>query len=162
MAGKSDFTPAEWTTLLESVMMAGIAVTAADPSGLWGTLKESMASAHAVMGAARDASANELVSEFETGEGRAAAREGLRTQLSGKKPPEITATALDVLKQAAAIVDAKAPSDASAFKSWLRHIAQAVAEASTEGGFLGFGGVPVSEAEKATLAQISAKLGVTA
>jgi hypothetical protein len=34
MAGKSDFTPAEWTTLLESVMMAGIAVTAADPSGL--------------------------------------------------------------------------------------------------------------------------------
>jgi hypothetical protein len=166
MAGKSDFTPAEWTTLLESVMMAGIAVTAADPSGLWGTLKESMASAHAVMGAARDASANELIKavtiEFETGEGRAAAREGLRTQLSGKKPPEITATALEVLKQAAAIVDAKAPSDASAFKSWLRHIAQAVAEASTEGGFLGFGGVPVSEAEKATLAQISAKLGVTA
>jgi len=113
MAGKSDFTPAEWTTLLESVMMAGIAVTAADPSGLWGTLKESMASAHAVMGAARDASANELIKavtiEFETGEGRAAAREGLRTQLSGKKPPEITATALEVLKQAAAIVDAKAP-----------------------------------------------------
>jgi hypothetical protein len=37
-----------------------------------------------------------------------------------------------------------------------------VAEASTEGGFLRFGGVPVSEAEKATLAQISAMLGVTA
>ncbi len=165
-AGKSDFTAAEWTTLFESVMMAGIAVTAADPSGLWGTLKESMASAHAVMGATRDASANQLIravtSEFETGEGRAAAREGLRTQLSGKKPSEITATALEVLTQAAAIVDAKAPSDASAFKSWLRHIAQAVAEASTEGGFLGFGGVPVSEAEKATLAQISAKLGVAA
>jgi hypothetical protein len=69
---------------------------------------------------------------------------------------------LEVLKQAAAIVDAKAHSDASAFKSWLRHIAQAVAEASTEGGFLGFGGVPVSEAEKATLAQVSAKLGVAA
>jgi hypothetical protein len=101
-----------------------------------------------------------VTSEFETGEGRAAAREGLQTQLSGKKPPEITATALEVLKHAAAIVDAKAPSDASAFKSWLRHIAQAVAEASSEGGFLGFGGVPVSEAEKATLAQISAKLGV--
>ena len=52
-------------------MMAGIAVTAADPSGLWGTLKESMASARAVMGAARDASANELIkavsSEFRLG-----------------------------------------------------------------------------------------------
>jgi hypothetical protein len=90
------------------------------------------------------------------------ATKGLRTQLSGKKPSEITATALEVLKQAAAIVDAMAPSDASAFKSWLRHIAQVVAEASMEGGFLGFGGVPVSEAEKATSAQISAKLGVAA
>jgi hypothetical protein len=44
MAGKTDFTPDEWKTLLESTMMAGIAVTAADPGGLWGTLKESMAS----------------------------------------------------------------------------------------------------------------------
>ncbi len=166
MASKSDFTPAEWTTLLESVMMAGIAVTAADPSGLWGTLKESIASAQAVMSAAHDARANELIkavaSEFETGDGRATTREALRAQLSGKKPAEITVAALEVLRQAAAILDAKSPSNANAFKSWLRHIAQAVAEASTEGGFLGFGGVPVSEAEKATLAQISANLGVAA
>ena len=34
MAGKTDFTPDEWKTLLESVMMAGLAVTAADPRGL--------------------------------------------------------------------------------------------------------------------------------
>ena len=45
MAGKSDFTVDEWKQLLESVMMAGIAVTAAEPSGLWGTVKESFASA---------------------------------------------------------------------------------------------------------------------
>jgi hypothetical protein len=42
-------------------MMAGIAVTAADPSGLWGTLKESMANARTVMGAAHDPSATGLV-----------------------------------------------------------------------------------------------------
>ena len=50
MAGKSDFTSDEWKTLLESAMMAGIAVTAADPSGLWGMLKESMASARTIIG----------------------------------------------------------------------------------------------------------------
>ena len=44
MTDKSNFTPDEWKVLLESVMMAGIAVTAADPSGLWGLLKESFAS----------------------------------------------------------------------------------------------------------------------
>jgi hypothetical protein len=41
MADKSNFTPDEWKLLLESVTMAGIAVSAADPSGLWGLLKES-------------------------------------------------------------------------------------------------------------------------
>ncbi|MDQ6703288.1 MAG: hypothetical protein M3Z96_09410 [Pseudomonadota bacterium] len=166
MAGKTDFTPDEWKTLLESVMMAGIAVTAADPSGLWGTLKESMASARAVLGTKHDASATELIKavagEYDTSEGRATARDGLRTQLSGKTPAEITAKSLEVLKQAAAIVSAKAPGEAAAFKGWLQHVSQAVAEASTEGGFLGFGGVRVSDAEKATLAQISATLGLAA
>jgi len=36
------------------------------------------------------------------------------------------------------------------------------AEAAAEGGFLGFGGVQVSEAEKATLADIAKALGVDA
>ena len=36
MADKSNFTADEWRLLLESVTMAGIAVSAADPSGLWG------------------------------------------------------------------------------------------------------------------------------
>jgi hypothetical protein len=166
MASKTDFTADEWKTLLESAITAGLAVTAADPSGLWGTLKESMASAKAVIGAKHDANATELIKaiaeEFETGDGRAAAREGLRAQLSGKTPSEIVAKSLEILKQAVAIVSAKSPADAAAFKGWLQHISQAVAEASTEGGFLGFGGVRVSDAEKATLAQIAASLGVAA
>jgi hypothetical protein len=37
-------------------------------------------------------------------------------------------------------------------------IAQNTAEASTEGGFLSFGGVQVSDAEKATLAEIASAL----
>ncbi|MCI0467434.1 MAG: hypothetical protein L0Y57_10590 [Beijerinckiaceae bacterium] len=166
MAVKTDFTPEEWKTLLESAMMAGIAVTAADPSGLWGTLKESMTSARMVMGAKRDADASELVkaiaADYETSEGRAAAREGLRSQLSGKRPAEITAKALEALKEAAAIVAAKAPAESAAYTGWLRQISQSVADASTEGGFLGFGGVKVSDAEKATLAQISSSLGLPA
>lgn len=166
MAGKTDFTPDEWKTLLESVMMAGIAVTAADPSGLWGTLKESMASARTVIGAKHDANATELIKaisgEFETSEGRDTARDGLRTQLSGKTPAEIVAKSLEVLKEAAAIVTAKAPREAAAFKGWLQQISQAVAEAATEGGFMGFGGARISDAEKATLAHIAATLGLSA
>ena len=43
MPDKSNFTPDEWKLLLESVMMASIAITAAEPHGLWGLLQESFA-----------------------------------------------------------------------------------------------------------------------
>ena len=48
MASKQDFTPAEWTKLLEGAMAAGAAVSAADPSGLWGTFQEFLANSGAL------------------------------------------------------------------------------------------------------------------
>ena len=166
MTDKSNFTPDEWKLLLESVTMAGIAVTAADPSGLWGLLKESFAEGSALMQAKMDPASNPLikavVADFETAQGRSAARDGLQEKLAGSKPPEIKAKCIEVLRQAGALVDAKASGDAAAFKSWLRQISQHVAEAANEGGFLGIGGVPVSETEKATLTEISSALRLAA
>ena len=143
-------------------MMTGIAVTAADPSGLWGLMKEGMTTGWALL-EAKDSGANELIKAVADGfgeaEGRSTARDGIRAKFSGTKFPEVKEKAIATLREAAAIVDAKASSDAPAFKSWLQQIAQKTAEASTEGGFLGFGGVPVSDAEKATLAEVSGALG---
>ena len=162
MAAKTDFTPDEWKLLLESVMMSGIAVTAADPSGLWGTLKESFASAQTMASGKTGPSdlIKALVSDFETSEGRGIARDGLKEKLKGSQPGEIKTKSIDTLRQAAALLDAKAPQDAAAVKGWLHQISHNVAEASKEGGFLGFGGVKVSEAETATLAEIDAALKV--
>ena len=47
-------------------------------------------------------------------------------------------------------------------RNWLQGISQHTAEAAKEGGFLGFGGVQVSDAEKATLGEISSALKMTA
>jgi hypothetical protein len=59
------------------------------------------------------------------------------------------------------VAEAKAPGDAAAFRNWLRQISQTTAETASEGGgLLGFGGVQVGGAEKATLAEISGALGV--
>src|SRR5690606_25648464 len=81
MANKASFTPEEWRQLLESPMLASMAVTAAEPSGLWGTLKESLAAGGALAKARADVGTNELirevVAEFGTAEGRGAARDGL-------------------------------------------------------------------------------------
>lgn len=51
---------------------------------------------------------------------------------------------------------------APGFKTWLHHIAEGAAEAASEGGFLGFGGVTVSDAERATLGELSSALGLGA
>jgi hypothetical protein len=165
MTDKSTFTSEEWKLLLESVMMAGIAVTAAQPSGLLGLLRESFASGSALRQAKMDPGSNPLikavVADFETPQGQSTARDGLREKLARIKPAEIKAQCIETLRQAGALVDSKATDDAAAFKGWLRDISQHVAEAAKEGGFLGIGGVLVSEAEKATLTEISSVLGLT-
>jgi len=48
MANKQNFKPDEWTKILESTMFAGMAVSAAEPSGLLGALKEAFASSSAL------------------------------------------------------------------------------------------------------------------
>ena len=167
MANKQSFKPDEWTKILESTMLAGMAVSAAEPSGLWGALKEAFASSSALAAAKADAGSSELVksvvADFETKEGRAAIKEALRQHLAGAtKPADAVQRSLANLKEVSAILNAKAPQDAPAFKAWLQTISQNVAEASSEGGFLGIGGVQVSDAEKATLADISKALGASA
>jgi hypothetical protein len=166
MANKQSFTPEEWTKILEGTMLAGMAVSAAEPSGLWGSLKEAFASSSALAEAKLAPGSSELVkavvAEFETSEGRASVQEALRKGFAGAKPADVVQRSLANLREVSAILAAKAPGDAPAFKAWLRSISQKVAEASAEGGFLGIGGVQVSDAEKATLADISKALGLGA
>jgi hypothetical protein len=162
MANKNDFTPEEWTKVLESIMVAGIAVSGADPSGLWGTLKEAAASSLALAAAKRDPNSNELIkaaiADFETSDGRSSIL-AMRERFAQAEPTECVQRSLASLREVSAIVDAKAPDEAAAFKTWLREISQKVAEAAVEGSFLGFGGVRVSDAETATLRDISKALG---
>jgi len=161
MTNKSSFTPDEWSVLLQSMIAAGTAVSAAEPSGLWGLLKESFAGGTALAKAKTDSGANALVKavvdDFNTAEG-SAARDALKNKFKGSKPAEIKDKCIETLRTAGAIVDAKAPGDAAAYKGWLQQISQHVAEAANEGGGLFGGGVPVSEAEKATLSEISKAL----
>jgi hypothetical protein len=166
MTNKQSFTPAEWTKVLESMVLAGMAVSAAEPSGLWGTLKEAFASRSAMAASNLATRPNELVkaaiADFETREVRSVVEDAVHKSIAGAKPAEIVQRALDNLREVSTILDAKAPDDAAAFKDFLRGISQKVAEASLEGGFLGLGGVRVSDAEKATLGDIAKALGTNA
>jgi hypothetical protein len=162
MANKADFTPEEWTKVLESIIAAGLAVSAVDPSGWWGTVKEAAAGIPTLAAAKRDPNSNELikaaVADFErSNDGSILA---MRERFAQAEPTECLQRSLASLREVSAIVDAKAPDEAAAFKTWLREISQKVAEAAVEGSFLGFGGVRVSDAETATLRDISKALGM--
>jgi hypothetical protein len=164
MSIKDLFTAEEWTDVSLAPMLASFAVTAADPSGLVGVVRESSATAWSMRAAKEPAGtlAAEVVAAYEAGESRGAMRGALREIIRGKAPPEATAAAIARLAEVARIVDAKAPAETDAFKAWISATAQMVAEAGTEGGFLGFGGEKVSEAERRTLAEIDTALGIPA
>ena len=165
MANKQDFTPEEWIKILQSPMLVGIAVSMADPSGLWGALKEAAASGAEIGTAKRDAGANELIkaviTDINTPDGRSALQNALKNCFAGAEPAQCVERSLTNLHEVSAILDARAPADADLFKIWLCAVSQKVAEASTEGAFLGFGGAQVSDAEKATLADIAKALRMT-
>ena len=117
MATKADFTPDEWKLLLQSPIVAGVAISAADPSGLIGLMKESMASARALIQAETDPNADALVkavaTDFETSAGRGLAQDGVKAAISGAKAPaDIVSKALDSLKAASVLLDAKGGPDA--------------------------------------------------
>jgi hypothetical protein len=162
MSNKESFTPEEWTKILVGPMLAGMAVSAADPSELWGLIKEGSASSSAMAAAKSDAGSNELVkaviADFETQEGRSTVRNALRKRFAGAKPADVVQGSLEILREISTVLATKAPGDAPAFKAWLNDISRKVSEASPEGGI---GGAQVSNAEKATLAEISKALGTT-
>jgi membrane-bound lytic murein transglycosylase B len=93
------------------------------------------------------------IADFETSEGRANIQNAMRKRFAQAEPAECVQRSLASLREVSAIVDAKAPNEAAAFKAWLRDISQKVAEAAVDGG------VRVSDTETATLRDISKALG---
>ncbi|MET0651380.1 MAG: hypothetical protein ABWY63_02595 [Hyphomicrobiaceae bacterium] len=167
MATKTTFSPEEWELLMEGVMSSGVAVTAADPSGLWGLMKESFAGARSMVDAKANPQSSELikalVADFENSETRTRVRAAMKKRLEGVTAgADVKSRSIEALKQASALLDTKAPQEAKSVKTWMRAIGQSVAEAAPEGGVFGFGGVQVSENEKATLAEVSNALKLSA
>jgi membrane-bound lytic murein transglycosylase B len=166
MANKQTFSPEEWNKVMESVALSGMAVTAADPSGLIGLVQDSFASATSLMKAKSDPKANELikavVAEFETSEGRSAIRDALKKRFADAKPADVSQRSIAALREVSALLDSKAPQDSASFKQLLSTISSNVADAAKEGSVLGFGGQKVSDVEKATLSDIAKVLGVAA
>ncbi len=158
MSTKRDYTDSEWKAIASAPAAAGLLITLSDASGPIGVVKEGMAVTRAVT----DASGTDLpevvsalVEEVRSG--------ALRPELPSlplTDAAQAKAVLMEAIKAAVAAVDAKSPTEVVAFKTWLVATATKVAQASKEGGFLGFGGTQVSAAEQAALNELAGALGV--
>jgi hypothetical protein len=163
MATKADFTPEEWAQIRRSPVMASVAIVAASPSGPVGVIKEMFAMGKLIAETKVKTGSNGLVDALVAD---IASREGMEqakpNEIKGMSAAQARTHAVDELKNVAALVDKKAPGDATGFKTWIQDVANRVANASKEGGFLGIGGTRVSGDEEAALKETAAALGVQA
>jgi hypothetical protein len=159
MATKADFTVEEWKQIQRAPFMAGLAVVAASPSGPFGVIKEMFAVGKMLAEVKTQGASNELVKAL-VSDLEGAREQSAPAELQGKSPDQVRSHAIESLRQVTALIEKKAKPEAQGFNQWLVSVAQKVADAAKEGGFLGFGGTQVSEQEAATIKELSTVLGV--
>jgi hypothetical protein len=161
---KESFTLEEWSVVTVAPQTVATAVMMAGFSGLGGTAKEAISFAGSLTQGAT--SSSPLIREISAKDEIVAAQNALRAKTSSLDPQQfkqqLNKMAVDESKQSVEIVGRHAASEVEAYKQWLLGIAQDVANAAKEGGFLGFGGERVSEGERQTLSLLSEVLGVKA
>jgi hypothetical protein len=156
MTSKQDFTDEEWTRVRRAPLVAGVAISLADPGGPIEIAKESMAT---LRSATLPPSQEELLASVAL-DVQALAQQ--KQNPLGEFRPRGGQQVLEELRGVNELVTAKAtPEEAEAFRRWLLVAAQAAADAGKEGGFMGFGGEQVSAGEQRMLDQVRAALGMT-
>src|SRR5215475_9884672 len=155
MLTKNDFSASDWSTLRDTPYLVGLATMLAEPSGL-GTIKESIAIAMGI--AENQASDIPLIRDLTSRPEMDAAQAALRGRFTGPQggafKDAVQELALSQARSSIELLNDKASADElSAWRKLLYGLADKVANASREGGVLGFGGKPVSDSEQRFLDQ---------
>ncbi len=159
------FSDDEWLLLGSLPPMIGAVTAGVGKSGL-GTIKEAFASIKAVMGGAGQYPDNALIGELMA---RASSWEEARERASGKHrqikekleqrgirtPEQFKEYLLEECRRTNQLLaDRVSADEAAEYKEWVISIAEKVAAAAKEGGFLGFGGERISKEERELLQEI--------
>jgi hypothetical protein len=151
MTKKADFNAEEWSTIVDGPLYAGMRVISADRGG---SLRESLAMGRVYQEARQHHGQSELLDDLIKSP---PAIDPDRLKAAGGDVASLTSKQLS---EAISILEQKATSEeVDAYKRFVMTLAQAVASAHKEGGFLGIGGKEVSDAENQALDEISTALG---
>jgi hypothetical protein len=147
MTTRAKFNADEWAVVTTAPVLAGTLVIAADRGG---SVRESVAMSQAYA-AARQQEPGELLTAILTTPPAMDPRTAPRT------PEDLQRTVPDELRRALRILERLATDkEVVAYKRFVFGLAETVARAHKEGGFLGIGGTPISAPEQAALDQIAA------
>jgi hypothetical protein len=152
MSRKADFNAEEWSLVVEGPAIAGLLVITAQRGG---TFRESVSMAKAYAEARQQAGQSELLDEIvssrpEIDSGRFRSPEELR-----EGGPRRLREAVDLLAQKAT------PEEVEDYRTFVLGLAERVAAAHKEGGFLGVGGEEVSDTEQKALDEVASALGTS-
>jgi hypothetical protein len=152
MTSRAEFTDEEWARLGRAPIVAGMAISLADPGGPFEAVKESSAALQTLLEAARDGGHGEFVQALSHDVAEKARRR--ENPMAGFAPDRSRALD-DVLEELRAVnqllVQKADPEDIEDYREWIKAAAQRTALAAKEGGFLGIGGERVSEREQQML-----------
>ena len=151
MTRRADFNAEEWSTVVDGPLYAGLRVIAASHGG---RLRESLAMARVYQEARTHHGESELLDDLIKSPPAIDADEVRHAQSN------IAELATQKLRDAVGILDGKAtPAETDSYKKFVMAVAQAVASAHKEGGFLGIGGKQITDAENQALDGLSSALG---
>jgi hypothetical protein len=158
----ADYGPDEQRVLLRSINAAAVLVSTASPSSGADTASEGFASAEYVLASLEANIGNTLVSSVIMAlRDRADDGSAFPDYVRVAQAPGAADRAREELAAVARLLDARTTADeATGYKDWLLGVARASAGASLEDkGFLGFGGIPVNDAELMAIAEVARLLG---
>ena len=162
MTAKAAFTAEEWTELRAVPAILSAAVRSADPSGLFGALKEAAGGTRGMIESLKAAEGVELASELladRSFPGMPDPKELVGEGSREEQMANLRRNAIAKAQAALALLGGKAaPEETSAYRAMLVQVAESAANAAKEGGFMGFGGERVSAAEQGFLDELKAAL----
>jgi hypothetical protein len=162
MTTQAAFTTEQWNLLRIAPSLVVDGVSTVDQSGIFGTIKEALDGMTEKIESLQQGSEIELLdamlsdkSILKLPDRKTLAGKGNRKQ----QMVNFKSAVLDHIRDAANLVSQKAsPEEARAYKQMIISVAEKAANASKEGGVLGFGGVRVSSAEQSFLNEVKAAL----
>ncbi len=161
MTTKTDYTADEWQKIIAAPYYTAMLVVIADFNVTF--FREIGAMVQAVT-ATVAGTKNELLKQIAKDFGQKENQELIRPELEGLKseqdPAILQQKMVEYVVATCDLVTEKDPDDGAAYRKWLLYLADATANGSKEGGFLGIGAVRVSDQEQYALDELANVLGV--